>query len=363
MPVTMTQPIRRILLTDQVVEELRQGLREGRWSEVLPSEQELVRELQVSRVTVRRALQQVAFEGLIRLGGKGCRHRVEGAATRPAKSKGKVIRLLTSRSLMEMGALHLVIWDSIREKMGIAGYTVEYELHPKLYQKVSPTELARLDSLPGTAGWVLFFSTEELQRWFSNNTRPCLVIGPVYPGIRLSNVYPDTVASARHAAGLFHSKGHRELIYLMAAVSTLGDHRGAEAFLEESARLGMNARIHHYGVTIKELRRSITQTLMARPRPTAFFSYNPQQCLTLLGLLHRAGRQVPRDASVLAGWDDTALEYTVPTIACYRVNGIKTGHRVARLLMDLIEKGIGKTRSLAIVPEFVAGESVGRLGR
>lgn len=359
----MTQPIRRVLLTDQVVEELRRGLREGRWSQVLPSEQELVREFQVSRVTVRKALQQVALEGRIRLGGKGCRHQVEGSATRPAKAQGKVIRLLTSHSPMEMGALHLVIWDSIREKMGIAGYTVEYELHPKLYQKISPTELARLDSLPGTAAWVLFFSTDELQRWFSENARPCIVIGPVYPGIRLSNVYPDTVASARHAAGLFHSKGHRELVYLMTPVSTLGDHRGAEAFVEESARLGMNARIHYYAITNDELRRTITQALMARPRPTAFFSYNSPQCLTILGMLHRAGRQIPRDASVLAGWDDTALEYTVPTIACYRVNGIKTGHKVARLLMDLIEKGTGRTRSLAIIPEFVAGESVGRLGR
>lgn len=56
----------------QVYLLLREGLEDGRWSDGLPSEPRLAEEFGVARVTVRRALESLAAEGLIeRTPGRG----------------------------------------------------------------------------------------------------------------------------------------------------------------------------------------------------------------------------------------------------------------------------------------------------
>jgi GntR family transcriptional regulator len=56
----------------QVYLLLREGLEEGRWADGLPSEPRLAEEFGVARVTVRRALESLAAEGLIeRTPGRG----------------------------------------------------------------------------------------------------------------------------------------------------------------------------------------------------------------------------------------------------------------------------------------------------
>ena len=67
----------------QIYLVLRQQLEEGRYAEGLPTEIELTKHFGVGRVTVRRALEQLAQEGLIvRAAGRGTRptSRAEKAA-------------------------------------------------------------------------------------------------------------------------------------------------------------------------------------------------------------------------------------------------------------------------------------------
>ena len=51
----MLQPLNRHSLSEQATTYLRDGIREGRWRGELPSEVQLCREMQVSRVTLRAA--------------------------------------------------------------------------------------------------------------------------------------------------------------------------------------------------------------------------------------------------------------------------------------------------------------------
>ena len=61
------KPVRRVRLSAQIEEQLKQQLLEGRWKagERLPSEHELSRIFQVSRVSIRQALQALSAQGLI----------------------------------------------------------------------------------------------------------------------------------------------------------------------------------------------------------------------------------------------------------------------------------------------------------
>lgn len=351
----------RFSLSDQTVKILRQGIEGARWAGELPSEAELCRELQISRVTLRRALERLVSEGLIARGGRGCHHRIRaGRAVRPAPS-GTTLRLLTPYPLHAMGSVHHVVLDSLMERLGPLGYRVEFEHRPLLFKRHQPAELARLDALPDTAGWLLFFATEAMQRWFADCRRPCLLVGRAHEGVALPAVYPDTLASVRHAAGLLYQRGHRDVVYLRADFTSLSDRLGGELFVAETRRLGGRARVVTHAPEVAALRRQLDGLLAARPRPTAFYSGCPEHCLTVLCHLQSAGLRVPADIAILSGWVDEFLRYSVPSFAHYRVDGSELGRKAAALLTELLRDGPGKTRTLRVLPKFVPGETLGQV--
>lgn len=61
------KPVRRVKLSAQIEEQLKQQILEGKWKagERLPSEHELSEIFQVSRVSIRQALQSLSAQGLI----------------------------------------------------------------------------------------------------------------------------------------------------------------------------------------------------------------------------------------------------------------------------------------------------------
>lgn len=350
---------RRFSLSDQTVQILRQGIETARWAAELPSEAKLCRELQISRVTLRRALERLAAERLITPGGRGRHHRIEaGKAARPQPS-GTTLRVLTPYPLHAMGSVHHVVLDSLMERLGPLGYRVEFEHRPLLFKRHQPAELERLDALPDTAGWLLFFTTEAMQRWFAGSRRPCLLVGRAYDGVALPSIYSDTLASVRHAAGLLYQRGHRDVVYLMAKFTSLNDQLGAEAFVEATRRLGGRGRVVAHAPEVAPLRAELDLLLAARPRPTAFFSNCPEHCLTVLCHLQNAGLRVPADIAILSGWDNEFLRYSVPSFAHYRVDGSELGRKAAALLAELLRDGPGKTRALRVLPKFVPGETLG----
>ncbi len=156
---------RRSLLTDQTAQCLQERIRLRSWQEGLPSEASLCREFQVSRVTLRQALDQLIRAGLIIPGGRGAHHRVNPDANLgPAPSPtGNIIRVLAPFSFWKMGAVSHSILDALSQRISPTGLRVEFESRPRLFERNNPRELERLLALPGTMGWVLVFSTGPMQ--------------------------------------------------------------------------------------------------------------------------------------------------------------------------------------------------------
>lgn len=68
--------LQRSSLPEQVAKHLREGIQVERWSGALPGEQNLAKELDVSRYTVRRAFSILEKEGILGLRGQGCRRGI-----------------------------------------------------------------------------------------------------------------------------------------------------------------------------------------------------------------------------------------------------------------------------------------------
>jgi len=351
----MSDPVNRTSILDQVVELLRQGLAAGRWKDELPSEAELCRAFRVSRATVRKAIEQLVRERRLKPGGRGRHHQIlRGSPTHTPRS-GHLVRILTPYAPDSFTSAHLVMFEGIRAAANAAGYGVEFEYRPKLFKTRGSTEFSRLDLLPDTAGWILMYSTLHIQRWIATRGFPGVVFGTLYPGFKLPCLQLDMEASARHAAGLFHARGYRTMVFLLPEFTSLGDRLSGAAFVEEARRLGSHAIIATYKAEMTDLRRTLDHLLLSRPRPNAFFSNCAEHSMTLLCHLQQSGLVVPEDAAIACGWDDPFLAHAIPSIARYRINHSRVGSRIGNMLLDAIRNGAGKCPHLKLLPDFIPG--------
>ncbi len=96
--------------------------------------------------------------------------------------------------------------------------------------------------------------------------------------------------------------------------------------------------------------------LLETPNLTALFVGNDQMALGVLRRFHEAGREVPRDLS-LVGFDDIPeAAYLTPPLTTVRQDFAKLGKRCLELLLAHIEATDQPTRSV-VPPELVVRES------
>lgn len=350
---------RRLSLPDQVTQLLRDGIRAGRWHATLPSEVELVREFKVSRVTLRKALNQLTHEHWIGSAGRGRHHPILQAATSSTSPVRRVIRLLSRNPIEATASVTQVSWNKLREELSSAGYHLKHETHPELFRHPRLQDLEKLLAYDDTCAWILYRVPAAIQVWFSQQDIVCVTAGSVHADANLANVEFDFASLSRHAAGLFYQRGHRHLAFLCPEPLSVSDEVSMHFFVEEARRLGADACVLSFNSELSSLRRALATALASRPQPTAYFCAWPEHALTTLTYLQQAKLRVPQDAAIICRINDTHLDYTVPTISHYRLDGARYGHKAAQLLIDMIKHGHGKREHVKITPHFVAGESLG----
>ncbi len=349
----------RALLSEQTAQCIRERITLGEWHGDLPSEAALCRLFQVSRVTIRRALSQLTDEKLLQPSGQGVRRRIHPDRARPVQAPiGRTVRILAPFSDWRMGAVSHAILEGLAHRVTTKDFRVEFESRPQLFKSHRPKELESLRSLPDTAGWVLFFSTVSMQRWFVTKGIPCVVAGRLHEELALSSVYPDSEAVARHAAGLLSARGHRRIGHLMASNTSLGDRLASAAFSDQASGLGLEVQRVEYSGDPASICRAVSSLIAARPSPTALFLTCPEDGVTALCHVLRAGIAVPGKLDFLIGWDDPILDLTVPSLAHYKFDGAKMGRQIGSLILKQLEASHAKTQEIRILPEFATGDSL-----
>ena len=359
LPATGLTPT-RLTLSDQVADCLRQGLLQGRWRGVMPSEAEMCRELSVSRVTLRRGLAVLFTEGYLLAGGRGGRHTIAALPrVRTRTATGNLIRVLSPQPRFILSGDTQTIFQTMSEALGRSGLHLEFEHHPGLWRLQRPNALLRkLVAQPHTAGWVLYRSTHAVQQWFSRSGIPTVVLGGVFPDVTLPNAEFDLVASCRHAAGVFAARGHQRLVFLAVERTTAGDAASARSFLTAATAAGVHAEVATYDDTVPGLCRTLDGLLLSRPAPTAFFVGFPVHVHAAIGHLARRGFPVPTAAAVISRLDGMHLAQSIPSIARYSMDAERLARGLARLLRQAIDHPVKSSPGhFVVMPEFVDGET------
>ncbi|MDZ4287680.1 MAG: substrate-binding domain-containing protein [Prosthecobacter sp.] len=348
----------RTSLVMETVRVLREAIVAGRWAAHLPGERRLCEEWRISRPTLRAALSTLAAEGLIKVAqgrptevlAGGVRHEESGA---PVLTVG----LLSPEPLHAMPPFALLWLDELRGQLAAAGHLLQVHVGRSWFNGRNPARaLASLTAAAPAAVWVLYRSTEGMQRWFEEQQVPCVIVGSPFAGIRLPSVDRDYRAVCRHAVGAFLARGHLRLGLIIQEPQFAGD-RESEAGFQEGLKAASSAEVsgslfRHDG-TRAGILKTLDTLLRARLRPTALIVARSACALTVCtGLLQR-GVRIPQEMAVICRDDDLYLDEVVPSVARYSVPPSVFAKQIFRLVQQP-----GTKRDTKVMPVFLKRESL-----
>ena len=350
-----------VSLIAQTAQILREGLQARLWCDYLPGERELCERFQISRPTVRAALEQLRREGWLTV-AHGKRRRIVTRRRRTASGpQTKVIGLLSPVPLRSLPPLALCWADELRTHLSLKGFELEFHVSQKCFTSCPASALAGLVVRAPAAVWVLFRSASETQRWFVDKMRPCLVVGTCAPSVELPSVDTDYRATARHAAGLMRRQGHRRAALLLPRGAYGGDAETEAGFREvfsaSTSDPGLALVLRHDGSVAGV--ESCVALALRPPRPvTAFLVARTAHVLTVMTHLQRRGLRIPQDAAVISRDNDAFLEFVTPAVTRYVISPESFARRLLRPVIQLAQTGFASTKPVRLMPRLVAGETI-----
>ena len=359
MPTASVTPLhlpQRESLVTQTARSLRQNIEEGHWREEMPSERELCETLQVSRRTLRAALDELQRQGLLAVQSRQRRKINLNATTIDPGNASRVIGMLVSSAFWSPTLGYLL--NSIRDRLTAQGYDVQIHAAPGCYTGPPGRGLKNLIQSHPTSAWLIMSPGEAMQRWLAEQKVPCLILGSALPGIDLPSVDQDFHAVCRHAVTHLWRKGHRR-ITLVLPKQKLGGDLASEVGAREAAAQLANTTLNvlkHDGST-GGLSRALTQCLRSSTAPTAFVVARADYVITVMMQLLREGKRLPQDVAVLARDDDPLLDCAIPAVARYSHPPKSFATRVAKALKQLSEAG-HLEGAIRLMPSFRPGETV-----
>lgn len=352
----LPEPPRRVSLPSQTAQRLREALQSGVWAAQgrMPGERELARHMQVSRQTVRAALQLLGESGLVAAGGDRRRRLVSqdpGAAGGVAS--GRMVRVVSSRPLEHLAPSLVMMLDLLRESLARADMRLE------IHTAATSRSLAALTSRHEAAAWLLVGTLQPVQAWFERSALPSLVVGTCSHGVSLPSIDTGYRATCRHAGSMLLRQGHRH-IALIRPEAALGGEEEAEEGVREAVepRGGRLTVLRHNGTAVHLS--SLLAGLMQRPkaaRPTAWLIGRAEHVLTAMMYAQTQGLRIPRDVAIVSRDDEAFLQHTVPEVTRYATHGPDFARRLFRATRRLAESGSLPRVPVRLMPRLISGET------
>jgi DNA-binding LacI/PurR family transcriptional regulator len=346
---------RRISRSIEVAAFLRDRLMRGNWTQYLPGEMELARELQVGRNTIRAALVVLEKEGLVRT-SSGRRREVITPMKWVRPQFEKVAVMLMPSPWHTLASSTLLWMDALRSRLHGAGWQLQLVINSAAFHRAPSAALESLLAQYPAAVWILFRSTAAMQRWFEKRQVRTVVAGSCHAGVRLPQVDTDFRATSRHAAARLVGLGHRDLAVLAPTVLFAGDEESLGGFREGAA--DARIQVHTCNDSKASVIKALRLMLKNPPRPTAIFVFQASHAATALTYLSLQGVSVPAQMSLLSRGHEPFLAHLVPEPGRYERQPETFAKKLAHLVTALGDGLLPKKAQNLLMPTFVRGETL-----
>ncbi|OIR03965.1 putative HTH-type transcriptional regulator YurK [mine drainage metagenome] len=355
---------KRVSLSLQTVEAIRNAIEEGLWTDHLPSERRLCGMFQVSRPTVRAAVRQLAKEGLVVV-----RHgRSTDIVPQPksaGSSKRRLVAIVTHEPLSLLASASYQGISEMRTHLAENNVASEIYVCPPRSSQAQLRKLGAFIRENKVSSCVLISVGKEIQQWFAERSLPALVLGSCHAGVNLPSLDLDMRSVCRHAAGTFLRKGHRRIALVVPNSGLAGDLASERGFLEAAEQWARPSEIEaivvrHDG-TARNLGMRLDALFNSNRAPTALLVAKPQHVMIVVLYLLTHGISVPGRVSLIARDHDNLFTQVIPPIAHYSLRGDVFNHRLTRLMLQLANQGSLPAEPHLIFPQLFAGGTVGSL--
>ena len=361
-------------LHTQLQRQFRELIHSGHWlpGSRLPSESQLQQNLNISRNTVRQALQDLVNEGLVeRIPGRG----TFVARVFPRRQNDRLIALVTSEFESELDLL-IGAEQVSREKDCFlvfynhrGNYREEWRILSQLEQQNVSGVLLWSSLPPGAA------SVSRLAPDFP--LPPLVMVDRNTPGLPTDFITSDNVAGGGLAVRHLQQLGHRRIVCLTHDVDdilTVAERiRGYRAAMEAAgdAALASTWILPTGGELSLEDSQALSQdldnpamlTLMERlrqERPGAIFAINDNVALLVLRATQALGWQVPGDLSVV-GFDNVDFgSLFTPPLTTVGQDFRAIGRQGMELLLERMEDPSLPPRTLRVPVTLYERATTGR---
>jgi DNA-binding LacI/PurR family transcriptional regulator len=352
---------RRHTLSEQAAAAVRQAIEQNTWKEYLPSERRLCELLQVSRPTIRTALQMLAREGRLEI-RHGRRNRLLSSSHPRTKPKSRLVVLITHEPISHVTMPAYQGIAETRAHLAEHGFTTEVLVCPLIGARAQQKKLETFVRQNPVLCCVLLSVSKELQEWFATHSIPALVLGSCHAAVRLPSLDVDYRSLCRHAAGILRGKGHRRLAFVVPNSGVAGDLASEEGFREggatQAAGDASEAIVLRHNGTATNLAAKLDALFASADPPTALLVAKPQHVFIVIIYLLQRGIRVPDTVSLIARDYDHIFEIVSPPIAHYSFREDTYAHRLTRLMLKMVRQGdLPPERSL-IFPKYFPGGTV-----
>ncbi len=354
----------RISLVAQTERVLMDGIGRGRWKICLPAERNLCHELQVSRGTLRGALESLAKRKVIRP-RPGQPAEILAVQPRSRRSAVRRVGCLIPVPMAQLPTFNVLLIDHLRTRLQREGVRLEVYCGPRCYLPHVPGGMADMVRRNPHDCWVVLFSNAEIQQWFQDNGVPMVVAGSVYEGMQLPSVDTDFLAIGRHACGMMFARGHRKIALIASHRSGGGISPGIltmERGLREAFAAGRHADssltvVHHDGRP-SDVCTAIDRLWRQPHPPTALLVGQSNTMLSTITHLGQRQIVVPRDLSVIVSHDEPYFDQIVPELTHYEWNADRFALHLQRMIDKILHQSPVTNPCVRIMPRFIAGRSL-----
>jgi DNA-binding LacI/PurR family transcriptional regulator len=354
---------KRVSLSVQAANAIRQAIADNTWTEYLPSERRLCEMFQVSRPTIRTALHLLLKDGLIDI-HQGRRNRLLPATTRHPQTQSRLVGLIAPEPVSHLALVTYQGVSEMRAHLAEHGFTTEILVCPPGNARVQQRRITEFVRQNRVFCCVLISVSKELQQWFSARSIPALVLGSCHPQVKLPSLDIDYRSVCRHAAGILLGKGHRRLALVVPNSGVAGDLASEEGFGDAITHHHPNearAMIVRHNGTAASITAKLDALFNSAHAPTALLIAKPQHVLIVIIYLLKRGLTVPDTVSLIARDYDHNFGIVSPPIAHYAFEEGVFAHRLSRLMLQMVSHGYLPPEPNLIFPKFLPGGTVRQL--
>lgn len=309
--------------------------------DMITPERDLTQQFDVSRVTVRKAIQELVHEGFL--------YRVQGKGTfvfgkdKQIKNKTNSIGVILDYSHKELESQMLT---GIEEILEINDFSMTYKSSNNDYKKESET-IQRMKN-EGVNGLIILPAEDQKDSTaildLKSEQFPFVLIDRRLQGCETDCVMSDNINGSYTATEYLIQLGHEKIGFVKSEftkTSSIEDRIiGYQNALKEYGIEVEDNMIFSYDLSLDEKSkdRALHQFIKDK-KPTAVLALNDYHALDIFKMCRKKGIIIPEDLSVV-GFDNLDLtehlEVPLTTIAQFPR---EIGYHAARLLVDKIKAG------------------------